>query len=76
MDNIKSKPVKWTPDGESFRQFHLVSGNPSDEDLDEVFRTRCYCDHDCCGHTNTGVLSTRRLPNGDVAVLQYGWRNL
>lgn len=74
--HIASKPAKWTPDGESFRQFHIVSGNPSEDDIDELFRERCHCEHDCCGHVNTGISSTRRLPSGSVAVRQYGWRNL
>lgn len=76
MDNIKSKPAKWDRYGESFRQFHIVSGNPSDDDIDDMFRHRCYCDYDCCGHIYTGITSTRRLRNGDVAVRQYGGRNL
>lgn len=32
---ITSKPVKWTPDGESFKQFHIVAGHPSASQLIE-----------------------------------------
>jgi hypothetical protein len=71
-----SKPAKWTPDGESFKQFHIVAGNPSDEDLRDRFRHRCYHEHDCCGCFYTFVVSTRRLSNGRVAVRQCGYRNL
>ena len=70
------KPAKWTADGESFRQFHIVSGHPSDEDIRDRFWYRCGCEHDCCGHVNTSIASTRRLSGGRIAIRQYGWRNI
>ena len=71
---ITSKPVKWAPDGESFRQFHIISGHPSDEDIRDRFSWRCNCEHDCCGHVAAAVLSTRRLSGGRIAVRQCGYR--
>jgi len=71
-----SKKARWTPDGESFRQLHLVSGEPHDDDLNEAFRYRCGCEHDCCGHVQTSITKTRLLKSGDLAVIVSGWRNI
>jgi hypothetical protein len=73
---ITSKNAKWDADGQSFRQFHLVLGNPSDRDLRDQFRYRCHHEHDCCGCICTYIVSTRRLSNGRVAVRQGGFRNV
>lgn len=71
-----SKPAKWDSSGESFTQFHVLGGNPSERDVNEEFRYRCGCEHDCCGHVSSGIRSTRRLGGGRIAIRQYGWRNL
>jgi len=31
------------------------------EDIQDYFRLRCYCSHDCCGHRNGGVTSINRM---------------
>lgn len=71
-----SKPAKWDADGESFRQFHIVNGDPTERELREEFNWRCGCEHDCCGHVMTGISAVRRLSGGRIAVRQYGWRNI
>lgn len=71
-----SKPAKWDIDGESFRQFHIVNGNPTEHELREEFCWRCGCEHDCCGHVSSSICGTRRLSGGRIAVKTYGWRNI
>tara|TARA_B100000497_G_scaffold125016_1_gene160697 strand:- start:822 stop:1109 length:288 start_codon:yes stop_codon:yes gene_type:complete len=76
MKTQLSKPAKWSSNGESFSQFHVVSGAPTDQDLDELFKSRCHCSHDCCGHTHTYVSLVREINDDQVAVIQRGFINV
>ncbi len=73
---IISKPAKWDLDGESYTQFHIIDGHPSDDDLRDEFYYRCHHEHDCCGCVCSSIRSTRPLSNGRVAVREYGYRNV
>ena len=77
MKYISSK-AKWTEDGESYTQLHIVEGwNQLDHrDLNDEFLYQCNHIHDCCGCVNNGIRSTRELPGDRIAVRVWGWRNI
>ena len=74
MDLLKAKS-KWDEQGESFTAISIVRAE-DEREINEVFRERCGCSHDCCGHVSQGVSNIRKLPSGDYAVRTYGWRNI
>jgi hypothetical protein len=78
--NLKytSKPARWTGDGESYLQFHLLENASAydDRDLKDEFAFRCFHIHDCCGCVSSGIHRTRPLSGDRLAIVTYGWRNI
>ena len=74
----KSKPARWSEDGQSYTQFHLLPNASAydDRDLKDEFRWQCCHIHDCCGCISTGILRTRPLSGDRLALVSYGWRNV